>query len=558
MDPAPGSAARRRRLSAAVAAVLTAATAVPVAAHTNPGGFKTSQPAMLVPVMDGVTVEALLTVGETLPGGYRFEAIPDGISFQTRGRGRVDVYLNHETSTVPFPWAFTGNGTPKATPSRTNSQNDFDNSQLSHLTLNQHGGGILHGRMALGSSAGFQRFCSNYLATAAEGFERDLLFLNEETSDTFNQVGLAFPPSAGSDPRQGGYVVAFDPKSGAYRTVPGMGRLNHENSVAVPGFSKLALLTGDDTFSSNPPNSQLYLYLADSAADVWNDAGGLYAFGANDANVDDYYDVITPGATVAGTFHPVPRAVAIGDQTALETWGQDAAHEAFDFIRIEDIAYDRTQPGVAYLADSGRGSSNAPNGRIWKLAMSEQPDGSVDATLTLLLNFDRDPVTGVLVGTGVAGVLHQLDNLETTASHLYITEDPSTGNKFAPGTGTTARLWRLDLASGALEIVARVDQSLDEWPGGDGSPADQDFTAAANWGDWESSGIIDASAAFGPGAFLIDIQAHSYWVERADGPDFFGNPDDPNVAARTMPDGQPDWSYKREGGQLLLIRIAED
>jgi hypothetical protein len=32
-----------------------------------------------------------------------FEAIPGGISLLTRGQGRIDVLVNHETSTVPFP-----------------------------------------------------------------------------------------------------------------------------------------------------------------------------------------------------------------------------------------------------------------------------------------------------------------------------------------------------------------------------------------------------------------------------------------------------------------------
>ena len=55
-------------------------------------------------------------------------------------------------------------------------------------------------------------------------------------------------------------------------------------------------------------------------------------------------------------------------------------------------------------------------------------------------------------------------------------------------------------------------------------------------------GIVDASAAFGPGAFLINVQAHTLWVEKAPGDDNNG-------------DGQPDFTYKREGGQLALIRI---
>ena len=70
----------------------------------NNSGFQTSQPAMLTAVMGGVQVTPLLTVGDVLPSGFRFEALPDGISLRTRGQGRVDLFINHETSKVPFPY----------------------------------------------------------------------------------------------------------------------------------------------------------------------------------------------------------------------------------------------------------------------------------------------------------------------------------------------------------------------------------------------------------------------------------------------------------------------
>jgi hypothetical protein len=86
------------------------------------------------------------------------------------------------------------------------------------------------------------------------------------------------------------------------------------------------------------------------------------------------------------------------------------------------------------------------------------------------------------------------------------------------------------------QIVAKVDQSAD------GGSTDVDGRAPGNLGAWETSGIVDASAVFGRGAFLIDVQAHTLWIEKAPGDDNNG-------------DGQPDFTYKREGGQLALIRI---
>ena len=80
-----------------------------------------------------------MSVGETLGSGYMLESIPDGISLRERGEGRSDVYLNHETSLVPFPFnATTGVG-----------QSDYTNAMVSHLILNQHSAGVLQGKYVI-------------------------------------------------------------------------------------------------------------------------------------------------------------------------------------------------------------------------------------------------------------------------------------------------------------------------------------------------------------------------------------------------------------------------
>jgi hypothetical protein len=536
------------RLAAGLAAAAILVTTVgPVTAappQGNPSGVKTGQLAMLTKVRTDVAIEALLTVGETLPGGYRFESIPDGISLRTRGNGRVDLYVNHETSTVPFPY------TPAA-PTEVNSQNDFDNSQLSHVILNQHSGGVLSARMAIRSEENWQRFCSNFLATAEQGFDREILFTNEEATDTVNRTGIAWPLTVGgSDPQQAGVVVAYDVRTGKHRPILGMGRHNHENAVAIPGFNELMVLSGDDTFTSNPAGSQVYAYFADSASKVWNDEGSLWGFRADDfATYNDYYDFpVGSSLSVPGEFVEIRRADAVGDQNALEAASD--ARSVFQFVRIEDIAYDRNNPNVVYLADSGRGlrptdslGTPAPafrstNGRIWKMVLDPANPRNV-LSLSILIEGDDNPVKTL-------GEIHQPDNLETTANSLLIQEDPGSSQQFNPGDtdATTARIWRYDVSgtdAGTLEVVAKVDQSADE------GSTDVDSASAAKWGAWESSGIVDASAAFGPGAFLVTVQAHSLWIEKAPGPDYTG--------PYAVPDGVADFTLKREGGQLLLVRI---
>ena len=148
---------------ALVIALSSTSVSAGTSAVQNNSGFLTSQPSMLDPVMVGVQIKPLLTVGDVLPGGFRFEAVPDGISLRSPVQGRVDVFVNHETSKVPFPYVTAG-------PTASNSENDFNNAQVSRLILNTQTGGILKGSFAIPSSAGYQRFCSNYLATSKEGF----------------------------------------------------------------------------------------------------------------------------------------------------------------------------------------------------------------------------------------------------------------------------------------------------------------------------------------------------------------------------------------------------
>ena len=161
-------------------------------------GFKTSRPPMLTPVKPGTTVTPLLTVGDSLSSGYRFEAIPDGISLDNRGGHRVNVFVNHETGKVPFPWSATGGNT------EANAENDFDNSQVSRLLMNRDTAGVLRGSFAIDSSSGYQRFCSNYLATKKEGFSRDILFTNEETPDYVFRQEDSWPPPDRRPEREGG------------------------------------------------------------------------------------------------------------------------------------------------------------------------------------------------------------------------------------------------------------------------------------------------------------------------------------------------------------------
>ncbi len=404
---------------------------------------------------------------------------------------------------------------------------------VSKLRLHQKSGGVLSGSYVIPSSANYQRFCSNFIATKEHGFERPLLLTNEEATDFVYRSGDAWPTVPG-DPaaEQAGVVVAYDVRNGKYKTIYGMGRHNHENSVAIPGYGHPVVLSGDDTFTSNPAQSQLYSYIASSGDAVWNDEGALYGLVLDDAATNDYYDYpIGTTMSKSGTFKLIPRAAAVGDQTALEN-ASDALN-VFQFVRVEDIAYDK-RPGmsnVIYVADSGRGATSAggnaftsSNGRVWKLVL-DKSDPTKVTSLSILIEGDDNPVKTL-------GEIHQPDNLETTPNSLLIQEDPGSSQQFPFGStdpnATTARIWQHSLATGMNRVVAKVNQSADE------GPTDVDATSVGNLGAWESSGIVDASSVFGPGAFLVDVQAGSL------------------VITEEVRGGL---TYQRDGGQLGLLRI---
>jgi hypothetical protein len=572
--------------SALVAAIAVSWTATALAA--NKSGFRTGQPSMLTPVKAGVDITPLLTVGDVLPSGYRFEAIPDGISLRTRGQGRADLFVNHETSKVPFPYNTT-------TPTAANGENDFDNAQVSRLIFNRHSAGALNGKFVIPSRLGYQRFCSNYLATAKEDFSRSIFFTNEESPDYVFRQEDSWPPPIG-DPaeREAGVVVALDVGRGKHHPIFGMGRHNHENDVAIPGYGHPVVFSGDDTFTSGPltgelpfrptvpAQSQLYSYIAPSTNALMADEGDLWAFVSDTPGVKNYYDVAPgSGTNVTGHFIKVPKDIATGrnpdgselkaadkgyplppadgswqtdlrsttpvgidgPQWVLEHWSD--VNNVFQFVRVEDIAYDK-RPGMGntvYIVDSGRGRRDdqsldtnfrSTNGRVWKMVLDPNDPTQV-TSLTVFVEGDDSPVKTLTE-------VHQPDNIETTPNSLLLTEDPGSSQQFPAGSvdanATTARLWRVPIANPAgAEVVAKVDQSADGQLG-----RDVDGRPNGNWGAWESSGIVDASKAFGPDMFLINVQAHTLWVEKAPG-------DDNNN------DGQPDFTYKREGGQLALIRI---
>lgn len=461
----------------------------------------------------GSEVKAIISSGEEpFADDFVFEGIPDGIGIAPGPGGTADVFVVHEQSTVPFA-----------------GRADFQDSSVSKLTLDTTPGAslgaVLAAEVPIGPENGYLRFCSATMAGPDQGFSRYTFFANEETNDVVDvPSGAPYGPDPALDPqRQGGYAVVLDAASGEFTQVAGMGRHNHENTVVVPGgWNQIAMLSGDDTFSA--PSSQLYMYLANHESHIWGDKGSLWAFRVtrtDDGPVDptdafnganDYLD-IQPGDDWQGHFIRVPKQIARGQtgvapQDALEQWSND--HNVFQFIRLEDIDYDRNNSRVAYVADTGttRVVPNPDTGR-----MTRGPSGTTglaDNGRIFRFEFDaanpRKVVSFSVMADGDAPNAPEFvgftspDNLGASANSLMVQEDTS-----------NAVIWRYDFSAEAWSVVASVND-----PSG------------------ESSGIVDASEWFGSGTWLLDVQGHGTFV------------DEQQIG---------DVLYKRESGQLMLMTI---
>ena len=463
----------------------------------------------------GSSVKAIISSGDTYHD-FLFEGIPDGIGIKPgAAKHTIDVFVAHEQTTVPFF-----------------GSRDFQDASVSKLTLNTKGGAgqgeVLQADVAIPPSAGFLRFCSASMAGPDEGLSTYTFFTGEETNDIVPILaGAPYGPDPALAPnRQGGYAVGLNTSTGHYTQIAGMGRLNHENTTVIPGgWDGFVLLTTDDTFSA--PSSQLYLYLAPTEADILGDGGHLYAFRVTGANgtgladptdpfndANDYLD-LSVGEEFSGEFILVPDDVADGTttvapQTALEDWSNQ--NNVFQAIRLEDLAYDKNNPRVVYVADTGatrvipdsatgrmtRGPSGtiglADNGRIFKFVFNKDNPLRVDS-VTVLADGDAE-------GSAVFVPFTSPDNVDTSKKSLMVQEDTS-----------EAKIWQYRFNQGSWRVVATVNDP-----------------------DGESSGIVDASAWFGQGTWLLDVQGHGILIET----------DTTTIPGTTI---------KRESGQLMLMKI---
>jgi hypothetical protein len=443
------------------------------AASGDGPGFKTSAPPGLVSLASGVRVDPILTAGDVV-GSYQMTGIPDGGGIW-RGPDGWQWVINHEhANKTAYP------GTDAA---------DNFGARVSQIWLSNDAG-VRKARHVVRGTESYVWFCSGNL-TVLDG--RPWYFTGEEA--TFGT--------------HSGVSVAVDVRTGTYKDLPWFGFFAHEQEVPVTNLGQATFALPEDGPKSK---SQFYQYTADSWSDSLNGEGTLRVFVPDGPAPDGDWSTndISRGQTISGHFEPLDQLTDNASPAALEAAAQ--AKGAFDFVRPED-ATPTDRPGVVYFSDTGSAGHATVKGRIYRMAMD--PWDPTQAKLTLVLDGDA--------GDDIVNP----DNVGARGNTLMIQEDRNFEHRFSSSMGSQtgySRVLAYDTGTGALRVVARVN-----------TPAS--IAATKGEGEWESSGIIDASPIWGRGWWLLTVQEHSTSVPQAANPALVPN------------------TTTGEGGQLLRIYV---
>ena len=324
-------------------------------------------------------------------------------------------------------------------------------SRVSHLTLDPQGN-VVSASYAVDGTERYEYFCSS-------------------TMDMIDGTPWYFTGEEWFASPRGGTSIAINALTGTVIHTPQFGSLNHENVVPVHGLDRAVVYLSEDSFRLR---SQAYAYFAHDFRGAIHGGGAFSVWVPDDqGDGDPSTNDIAKGQTLSGRFVTIPHA---DRYTGLQLNEQAEALGSFNFVRIEDATADPSNPGVVYFSDTGANKSETKHGRLYR--MTFDPAHPRHATLEVVLDGDA--------GDDIVNP----DNLGIDQHVMLIQEDR---NDTSSGYN---RVLMYDLTTGALTPVARLDPSPGAIERGGGP------------GVWESSGVVDASAFFGAGAWLLNVQAH--------------------------------------------------
>ena len=452
-----------------------------------------SEAPYLLPTRAGVTFEALISVGDqAAKGGYRMVGIPDGLGAWGNG-SKIHLLMSHELNTSQG--IVRAHGAKGGFISRWRIDKDTrvverGSDLVEQVALWDVGAGSY---AAPATGVAFNRFCSGDLPPPSAFYD--------EAS------GLGYPDRmymAGEEADDDGRGFAHDIESGVSYELPRMGRMGFENLVARPASGIATVVVGTD---DGDPAGEVVVYVGTkTATGTPPERAGLTNGTLYGIKIPGY-----PREQTGGVQQPPPAAgtpielFALGDMTGVSENALQAletANGVTSFDRPEDAHWnpaDRNQLLFATTASFTRST------RLWRVTFIDGANPALGGTIECLIDGNAAAVGGVTP--------RMFDNLTVTddGRWAYLQEDP--GNR-----AHLAKIWRFDLATRRLELVAQHD------------PA-RFIAGLAGFltQDEESSGIIDASSMLGAGTFLLDVQVHK-------------NSTDPELV---------------QGGQLLIMTVTD-
>jgi uncharacterized protein DUF839 len=446
----------------------------------GPGsGVRTHTPAMVRPLREDVSVTPIFTVGDslsppdTVSEAFFFAPEPDGLGIRKAESGLLEVYVAHE-----LDW-----------------NEGYNGARVSRLAIDRRNLGVMAGDYLIDGSEGFTRFCAASLVGAHEGFLAPMFLVNEEAIDGIH-VGV---------------VAAVDVRNGAVSSLPWLGHFSHEQTIIVPVSSGklVAILTEDGL----PGESQLYMYIADNDTEFLSGQGRLYVFRADKPpgrTNTRLASLATKSRPLTGRFVPLfpdrdDRFPVSQLPSRLEAQAQGMG--CLNFVRLEDAAPATSQANAFYFVDTGddevydpvTGRPVTKAGRLY-FARLDPFNPTIVEELRVVLDGDE------------SDDIYRPDNIAADDRFVWIQEDPGKRGVHP------SRILRYDTNTRRVEPMAECAEQ-----DGHGN-----FLPRGIGGEWESTGIVDASEFFGRDTWLIAVQAHNLWL--------------------------PQFRNRKGGGQLLLLR----
>lgn len=510
--------------------IIPALAGLALASSLSAQGIKTTEASYLLgtPTSD-FNFEPIVTVGDRIPvtsgaapsgaTDFAFCGIPDAMGiYKDRISGQNILFVAHELNSAANTRPYPGGVIPR-----------YKGAWVSRFVMSNDGGIVsgaaAHKELFLentlqasqppveGDTTAFTRFCSGSFAGPEHGMDRPLFITNEESS-------------SGTYDTQGSQTVVI--ADGKMYTAPDLGRIARETTMVQPRRDALSVIIS--TEDEGAP-SYIYMYVgtklrrSSSVLDKNGFTNGkIYVLAGRDAHHNE-------GTFFTGSL-PIKWVEIVNGATlsaAQLTIAADTAG-AFGFIRVEDSEFDPTQPTRSMFIATTGGSLSNPLGRLYEVTMNStnpiaegtlnviynassivNPGGTYTGVAGSLVDPDgTGPMTapgtlGIYTGGGALGTGTDypvsVDNIAVSKDFIICCEDRNTP---ADAVFTHYRrnggAWTLNRNSGyAAKLQCTFNYAYTE---------SRDASTTNTAGRWESSGVVDSSAIFGAGTFVINVQGH--------------------------------------------------